>query len=54
MRRVLASSILEAVGTLVHCLCRRALEQPKQIACTFLTYSGEPKGNAEWQREETR
>jgi len=42
MRRVLAFSILEAPGTLVQCLCCRALEQPGQIADTFLTYSGEP------------
>lgn len=42
MRRVLASSTLETVDTLVHCLRRRALEQPEQIAYTFLTYSGEP------------
>jgi acyl-CoA synthetase (AMP-forming)/AMP-acid ligase II len=34
------------VDTLVHCLRRRALEQPEQTAYTFLTYSGEPESES--------
>ena len=46
MRRVQASSTLEMVDTLVHCLHQRALEQPEQTAYTFLTYSGEPESES--------
>ncbi len=51
MRRVQASSTLELVDTLVHRLRRRALEQPEQIAYTFLTYSGEPESEHITYRE---
>lgn len=46
MRREKSSSTLEMVDTLVHRLHRRALEQPEQIAYTFLTYSGEPESES--------
>lgn len=46
MRRVQSSSTLEMVDTLVHHLRRRALEQPEQIAYTFLTYSGESESES--------
>lgn len=46
MRRVQSSSTLETVDTLVHHLRQRALEQPEQIAYTFLTYSGESESES--------
>lgn len=46
MRSVQSSSTLEIVDTLVHRLRQRALEQPEQIAYTFLTYSGEPESES--------
>jgi acyl-CoA synthetase (AMP-forming)/AMP-acid ligase II len=39
MRRVQVSPTLEIVDTLVYRLHRRALEQPEQVAYTFLTYN---------------
>src|SRR5262245_31255670 len=46
MRREKSSSTLQMVDTLVHRLHRRALEQPEQIAYTFLSYGGESESES--------